>query len=808
MTTKSKQKLLFDVSASILGVNGTFSPNHRQSIHRWYPYIEGFSSEFVNSLMDEFGQENCRVYDPFAGTGTTVTTTAFRGSLPHYSEINPVMRLIIECKTNGLRTVARKRKQLRDYFESLLNHARSNALSTEEAKSSLRDAFGEREYFKGRRLAEIVSIKAAVADFACSSPVFRDFAKLVLASIAVPSSEMKRAADLRYRHPKERLADDYSPFDAFEQKFEQVLDDIDPSFADLPAVERLSSSALESPQRSDFIDLLITSPPYVNGTNYFRNTKIELWLTGLLDRESQLAGFTDIAMAAGINNISKRGRQPQLIDCVEEVATRLDEVAYDKRIPELVRRYFSDSQVWIGNAYKLLRPGGHALIDIGDSRYAGVHVPAESLLAAISKSVGFDLVETRLIRSRKSKDGEPVKQVLIVLRKPQLNGHSVPANMLTPSKDEYLEAAISFGRQLPHLESPYSSRNWGHGLHSLCSYQGKLKPAIAHFLVDRFTTPGQRVLDPLSGCGTIPLEAFLQGREPLANDLQELAYVLSFAKVQRGDTDAALKACDKLLEFVDAEWASEDASTYADFGFNGRLPDYFHDRTFKEVLACRRFMQLNPCESWESAIVYSSLLHILHGNRPYALSRRSHPVTPFKPTGESAYRPIRSRLKEKLNRSLMLEIPRGTKPGKAQLGAFSDLRFRGTIDAIITSPPFAASTRFYSSNWMRLWMAGWEPSDFTSRKEQFLERKQKQSLDIYKEFFDCCRRWLSPGGRLILHLGKTAKCDMSKELAARIPAEFEMVYQFDEDVAGREKFGLRDQGATTSHQYLFLRMKT
>jgi tRNA G10 N-methylase Trm11 len=807
MTTKPKQQMLFDVSSSIFGVNGTFSPNHRQSIHRWYPYIEGFSSEFVNGLMAEFGSENCRIYDPFAGTGTTVTTAAFRESLPYYSEINPVMRLIIECKTNGLRVVARKRKQLREYFGNLLEYARANLLSADDAKQVLQDAFGEREYFKSRRLVEIVTLKLTVTNFDCGSPIFRDFARLALASIAVPSSEMKRAADLRYRHPKECLTDNYSPFDAFEQKCEQVLDDIDPSFADLPAVECLSPSALDLPKRAGFIDLLITSPPYVNGTNYFRNTKIELWLAGLLERESELAGFTDIAMAAGINNISKRGRTPQVIECVEEVATKLDDVAYDKRIPELVRRYFSDSQVWIKNAHTLLKPGGHALIDIGDSRYAGVHVPADALLAAISEAVGFDVVETRSIRSRKSKDGEAAKQVLIVLKKPQLNSQAVLLSTLTSTADEFLTEAISFGRQLPHLEPPYSSRNWGHGLHSLCSYQGKLKPAIAHFLVNRFTLVGQRVLDPLSGCGTIPLEAFLQGREPLANDLQELAFILSSAKVQRGDTEAALRVSEDVLKFVDDEWQNESASAYSDFGFNGKLPEYFHDRTFKEVLACRRFMQLNPCVSWEKAIVYSSVLHILHGNRPYALSRRSHPVTPFKPTGESSYRALKSRLLEKLNRSLKLEIPQYARPGKASLGAFSDLRFRGTIDAIITSPPFAESTRFYSTNWMRLWMAGWESSDFASRKEMFLERKQKKSLDIYKEFFACCQRWLVPGGRLILHLGKTAKCDMSKELSARIPKEFELVYQFDEDVAGREKFGLRDQGATTSHQYLFLRLK-
>lgn len=51
-------------------------------------------------------------------------------------------------------------------------------------------------------------------------------------------------------------------------------------------------------------------------------------------------------------------------------------------------------------------------------------------------------------------------------------------------------------QELPYCQPPYSKKNWGNPNHSLCSYQGKLKPAIANFLVQTFVPKGGRVLDP------------------------------------------------------------------------------------------------------------------------------------------------------------------------------------------------------------------------------------------------------------------------------------------------------------------------
>lgn len=798
---------LFSGKDAPLGKHGTFSPNHIESIHRWYPYIEGFSSTFVRNLICKWGANAKSVYDPFAGTGTTMTVGAMMGLRSFYSEINPFMRHVVEGKTNVLARVASKANDLAEYFHGLCEYARENIISAEVAQAEFSIAFSGRPYFSNRRLIEILSIRNAISVYRQDDADFRHLALLALGGIAVQCSELKRAADLRYRNAKEILAYDFSVFECYEQKLKVILDDIDPSLAGMEMVECMNEDALVRAGKNDRVDLIVTSPPYLNGTNYFRNTKIELWLTGFIKSEKDLGYFTRRAVTAGINNVSKNGRDIKEYAFVEAVAKQLDEVAYDRRIPELVRRYCSDAEVWLQNCFDILSAGGRAVVDIGDSRFAGIHVPTEQFLERLAESVGFTIQDVELVRNRTSKDGSALNQVLLILEKsPKKIIFGLPGGELKSQNTiEHLKSsAQEFERNLPHQKTPFSSRNWGHPLHSLCSYQGKLKPAIAHLLVTQFTKPGDTVLDPMSGAGTIPLEAFLNGRRAYANDLQELGYTLSSAKISRPDRSKVIDELENLLSFVDLNYQDQDIDKFGDFGFNGKLSEYFEDRTFREIAAARCYIQANKCGSVERALVYSSLLHILHGNRPYALSRRSHPVTPLKPTGDFEYRDMRSRLSEKVSRAMSSYDDGNWLEGKSTFGCFEDLDYRETVDAVITSPPFAASTRFYIANWLRLWMSGWNPEDFYDKKDCFVEHRQKTSFDVYETFFKRCSQWLKPNGIVIMHLGKTKKYDMAKELIAQCCNYFEVAYSFDEDVVGHEKFGLKDQGATKAHQYLFL----
>ena len=94
--------------------------------------------------------------------------------------------------------------------------------------------------------------------------------------------------------------------------------------------------------------------------------------------------------------------------------------------------------------------------------------------------------------------------------------------------------------------------------HSLCSYHGKLKPAIAHFLIEQFTEPGDIVVDPLSGVGTIPLEACLQNRIGIGNDLSELAFCVTKAKAEKADENDCLEVLAQLQSYIESEKQNDE----------------------------------------------------------------------------------------------------------------------------------------------------------------------------------------------------------------------------------------------------------
>lgn len=390
----------------------------------------------------------------------------------------------------------------------------------------------------------------------------------------------------------------------------------------------------------------------------------------------------------------------------------------------------------------------------------------------------------------------------------------------------YKEKAVKFMEELPYMQSPYNKRSWGNNWHSLCSYHGKLKPAIAHLLVKEFTNKGETVLDPLSGVGTIPFEACLQGRIGIGNDLSKLAYVVSKAKLNYCERELIDEVIYNLKEYIDKNINQYEILPYQDFGFNKNIPDYFHEDTYKEILCVRDYFKNRDDYSPQESIVLSSMLHILHGNRPYALSRNSHPLTPYAPKGEFKYKNVIQHIKNKIDiiyKSIQyteheqLNLLENNEnewsqymKGQMIFGDVFELdkKLNVKVDNIITSPPFVASIRFYTQNWMRLWFVGWEPEDFKKAEDIFLESRQKKNLLIYDEFFRICSSILKEEGKMILHLGKSKNCDMASELALISKPYFNEVYKADEDVSSISKHGIKDKGATTHHQFLFLQKNT
>lgn len=366
----------------------------------------------------------------------------------------------------------------------------------------------------------------------------------------------------------------------------------------------------------------------------------------------------------------------------------------------------------------------------------------------------------------------------------------------------------NFITNLPHQELPFSKKNWGHINHSLCSYQGKLKPAIAHHLVTIFTSRGDKVFDPFAGVGTIPFEAALNGRNSFGIDISPLAYIVSSAKVHKHTIDNCLEYLKELEEYInttDLDVAYIDK--HAKFGFNKTLEEYYEPQTFNEILKARKFVEEHFPDTSDKQIVIASLLHILHGNRPYALSRRSHPIVPYAPSGDFCYKNLIEKVKEKLTKALSAELSKEFIEGKIYLGDSTQTWPEDicNIDAIITSPPFFDSTRFHLANWIRLWFMGWNTEEFNSEPQKYVDERQKKDFDLYNSIFEQATERLGTGGHFVMHLGKSKKCNMGEVLKGIAKPYFKSVKLYDESVTHCDTFGIKDLGTVTSHQYLIMK---
>ena len=775
---------------------GTFKLNKGEAIHRWYAYLEGYSSCLIEGLINELGTEQIHsIYDPFCGTGTTALVASKHGISSYYSETNPFMRTVIEAKINSV-------KRLRE--STIGSNGLKEFLSVIESFEYASDASavtwdGFEKYYEPEVLNKILQLRALVDSIVDVDT--RQIASIVLASCLVRASKMTRQGDLRFAKSSEKTTADRDIVANYIQKIKEAISDIDSGDCPTLAETKCLSEDARNIVGDSFIDCVITSPPYLNGTNYVRNTKLELKYAGFVMSEADLPAYHSKGIIAGINNVSKRKDSYEAPACVKPYLDELEPVSYDNRIPLMIAGYFCDMEKVIEKLTQVMTDKGFFIMDIGDSQFAGVHIPTHQILSMICSSHGFEKYGEEILRERRSKNGMILTQRLLKFR-------------LNKSENKtFARLGAEFVRDLPYRASPFSGRNWGHAWHSLCSYHGKLKPAIAHFLIERFTEPGDIVLDPLCGVGTIPLEACLQGRVGIGNDLSELAYVVTKAKLEKPTMTNCLQVISDLKKYIDKNleqpFITNDILRYKAFGFNGRIADYFHPNTYREILCARRYFteRIHSITAPE-AMVFSCLLHVLHGNRPYALSRNSHPLTPYSPKGEFVYKNAIEHILEKLKLSYGKGSFDRFIQGKAIYGDYNALTdYSYSVDTIICSPPFANSFRFYMQNWMRLWMCGWEADDYKKAETVFLDQRQTKDFDVYLSFFEMCAAVTKPNGRVILHLGKTEKIDMADELSKRAAPMFSEIFRGYENVETIEKHGIKDKGTTVEHQFLFLQKK-
>ena len=395
------------MNALIREKGGTFSLNKNEPIHRWYSYIEGYSSCLIAEelkMLLSLQPDIKTIYDPFCGTGTTSLVAATHGIKSFYSESNPFMQSVIETKINCVRNLDQDTviPKLIEYL-TLINTIRV------ENHSSWN---GFEKFFGEKQLNELLTIKGLI--FKEDNESVKNILALALSSIVVKVSKMIRRGDLRYATEKEYREENV--LECFADKLNEIIFDIQHHKSIIKCgTVKVSDDARDNDYVNAF-DCVITSPPYLNGTNYIRNTKLELKLNDFITSESDLPRFHSKGIIAGINNVSKRTVIDTILPVVEPYLEQLQPVSYDDRIPKMVAGYFRDMDTVIQKLSKSVKPGGLFTIDIGESQFAGAHIPTHQILSNICVQYGFSLYDEEILRKRRSKNGMILTQRLLRYR--------------------------------------------------------------------------------------------------------------------------------------------------------------------------------------------------------------------------------------------------------------------------------------------------------------------------------------------------------------------------------------------------------
>ena len=386
---------------------GTFSLNKTEPIHRWYSYVEGYSScliaEELKALL-ALKSNIETIYDPFCGTGTTSLVASTYGIKSFYSESNPFMQTVIETKINGVKKLDADAvsTQLIDYL-TLINDIEIKKYTSWN---------GFEKFFGERQLNELLTLKDLISKEDDES--VKSILALALSSIVVKVSKMTRRGDLRYATEKEYREENV--LECFAGKLNEMISDIQHHKTMVKCGTTKVSDDARDNSYVDTFDCVITSPPYLNGTNYIRNTKLELKLNDFVSSESDLPSFHSKGIVAGINNVSKRTAIDIILPVVAPYLEQLRPVSYDERIPKMVAGYFRDMDEVIQKLSTSIKPGGLFTMDIGDSQFAGVHIPTHQILSNICAQYGFTLYDEEILRERRSKNGMILTQRLLRYR--------------------------------------------------------------------------------------------------------------------------------------------------------------------------------------------------------------------------------------------------------------------------------------------------------------------------------------------------------------------------------------------------------
>jgi hypothetical protein len=185
-------------------------------------------------------------------------------------------------------------------------------------------------------------------------------------------------------------------------------------------------SAVDILENKNFIDLVVTSPPYLNNYHYPRNTRPQLHWLGLAAGSGYKAAREDESFGKfwqtvrGLESVKLKFPMPDLVKTIDLIAAANSQKQEygGPGWANYVATYFNDTHRFCGVLSRLLRKNGKAVIVLGNSIIQGVEVRTDQIFGRIAELCGLEFAET--IPLRKKRTGTSIIQSSVRVDKASL----------------------------------------------------------------------------------------------------------------------------------------------------------------------------------------------------------------------------------------------------------------------------------------------------------------------------------------------------------------------------------------------------
>lgn len=751
----------------------------RYLTHDLHPYPAKFPPQIPGQLISALSLPGDLIFDPFGGSGTTAVEAVRLRRRAISLDANPLSALIGRAKTASLNAEALDQLQtLQGVVESYVANSTGKSVNWSEGLLATHFQYvppipNFDKWFSIAAAGELALLQHLIATLTSGSA--SDAALVALSRIITRVSNQD--SETRYVAAPKDIQSGHT-LRGFIESLRSVLKKLETAHAVMLGA---SADFVKGDARTDIgkviapasVDLIVTSPPYPNATDYHLYHRFRLFWLGWDPKE-----FGAVEIGSHLKH-QRKGT---------------DFAEYETEMGQVLE-----------GCFEALQPGRHAVFIVGDAVFKGEQFATADALSETASRCGFDVLGTvsRPIHDTKRSFSKPARRArseeLLVLRRPnrsisvqvegpaykmwpferrlraeELAGLGLPkvteteaagtveANISQPALWNLRRATFSTlirvaddARSQPVWQkilengaaSAATRKDPKYATHGIHPYKGKFYPQLAKSLLNTSSIEcGATVLDPYCGSGTVPLECLLNGYRAFGLDMNPLA-----AKIARAKTGVLLLDHQMIVRAASSISASMRGSVKHSLDqfpecAHAELLSWFPDPVLAKLNVLLGRIRLLGDETLIDffEVILSSIVRDISHQEPSDLRIRRRKV----PLSDApVFELFAERLADQMRRLAKYRAVEARQPGPRfePRIEYGDSRLESslfevgvgseTVDCVVTSPPYATALPYIDTDRLSILALMGTPAKERVKVEEGLtgsreiRRKEKAALE-------------------------------------------------------------------------------